>query len=160
MRKWDQDETAEAGERLEKLYGREEAMEIDSRKLKDHPDVPGESRMEGTRANLGIKIGPDVTVGSVQGSPKRSVNIHCDPNWWARLFHWSSSCSCIRHYLDESVCGVNWRMIAEQLGRDKPSKGEHLGRDKPRERERCLGRDKPRGRLRKDALDETNQGED
>ena len=49
----------------------------------DHPDVPGESRMEGTRANLGIKIGPDVTVGSVQGSPKRSVNIHCDPNWWA-----------------------------------------------------------------------------
>ena len=77
----------------------------DSRKLKDHPDVPGESRMEGTRANLGIKIGPDVTVGSVQGSPKRSVNIHCDPNWWARLFHWSSSCSCIRHYLDESGCG-------------------------------------------------------
>ena len=36
MRKWDQDETAEAGERMEKLYGREEAMEIDSRKLKDH----------------------------------------------------------------------------------------------------------------------------
>ena len=68
---------------MEKLYGREEAMEIDSRKLKDHPDVPGESRMEGTRANLGIKIGPDVAVGSVQGSPKRSVNIHCDPNWWA-----------------------------------------------------------------------------
>ena len=147
-------------ERMEKLYDREEVMEKGSRKLKDHPDVPGESRMEGTRANLGIKIGPDVTVGSVQGSPKRSVNIHCDPNWWARLFHWSSSCSCIRHYLDESVCGVNWRMIAEQLGRDKPSKGEHLGRDKPRERERCLGRDKPRGRLRKDALDETNQGED
>ena len=145
---------------MEKLYDREEVMEKGSRKLKDHPDVPGESRMEGTRANLGIKIGPDVTVGSVQGSPKRSVNIHCDPNWWARLFHWSSSCSCIRHYLDESVCGVNWRMIAEQLGRDKPSKGEHLGRDKPRERERCLGRDKPRGRLRKDALDETNQGED
>ena len=52
----------------------------------DHLDVPGESRMEGTRANLGIKIGPDVTVGSVQGSPKRSVNIHCDPNWWAGLF--------------------------------------------------------------------------
>ena len=63
MRKWDQDETAEARKRMEKLYGREEAMEIDSRKLKDHPDVPGESRMEGTRANLGIKIGPDVTVG-------------------------------------------------------------------------------------------------
>ena len=54
--------------------------------------------------------------------------------------------------------GVNWRMIAEQLGRDKPSKGEHLGRDKPREgkmpwtrqtkgkiEERCLGRDKPSG---------------
>ena len=44
--------------------------------------------------------------------------------------------------------GVNWRMMADKLGRDKPSKG------------RCLGRDKPRGRLRKDALDETNQGED
>ena len=70
-------------ERMEKLYDREEVMEKGSRKLKDHPDVPGESRMEGTRANLGIKIGPDVTVGSVQGSPKRSVNIHCDPNWWA-----------------------------------------------------------------------------
>ena len=28
--------------------------------------------------------------------------------------------------------GVNWRMMVEQLGRDKPSKGEHLGRDKPR----------------------------
>ena len=112
-------------------------MEKGSRKLKDHPDVPGELRMEGTRANLGIKIGPDVTVGSVQGSPKRSVNIHCDPNWWARLFHWSSSCSCIRHYLDESVCGVNWRMIAEQLGRDKPSKGEYLGRDKPRGIRQC-----------------------
>ena len=53
-------------ERMEKLYDREEVMEKGSRKLKDHPDVPGESRMEGTRANLGIKIGPDVTVGSVQ----------------------------------------------------------------------------------------------
>ena len=39
----------------------------------DHPDVPGESRTEGGRAELHIKIGPDVTVGSVQGSPKRSV---------------------------------------------------------------------------------------
>ena len=88
-------------------------MEKGSRKLKDHPDVPGESRMEGTRANLGIKIGPDVAVGSVQGSPKRSVNIHCDPNWWARLFHGDSSCSCIGHYSDES--GDKWQEDAMEL---------------------------------------------
>ena len=68
---------------MEKRYGREEAMKNDSRKLKDHSDVPGESRTEGGRADLHIKTGPDVTVDSVQGSPKRSVNIHCDPNWWA-----------------------------------------------------------------------------
>ena len=68
---------------MEKLYGREEAMKNDSRKLKDHSDMPGESRTEGGRADLHIKTGPDVTVDSVQGSPKRSVNIHCDPNWWA-----------------------------------------------------------------------------
>ena len=81
-------------------------MKNDSRKLKDHSDMPGESRTEGGRADLHIKTGPDVTVDSVQGSPKRSVKYTtCDPNWWARLFHWSSSCSCIRHHLDEPVCG-------------------------------------------------------
>ena len=39
----------------------------------DHPDVPGESRTEGGRADLHIKTRTRCHSGSVQGSPKRSL---------------------------------------------------------------------------------------
>ena len=41
------------------------------------------------------------------------MNIRCDPNWWARLFHGDSSCSCIGHYSDES--GDKWQEDAMKL---------------------------------------------